>query len=305
MGKFNSLIGALSLLFVAGLCLPLRAEETVPAERPEKLYPDPHSVHLSVMDQNVPEFNRDDVVDWAALIREMQRVSPDVSLSPDIKMLLDVVTPTEMSDSDQNAVINELNGILRFWAEAERSKEIVQDDLGLRWRLRARLIGYLPSLASRQAGSELPAMTCLTCHSGEELQAGTYLKKQNLAPLNTETILDCVAKALAEGRKLEECEKLAETPIQADIEPYGGSRNYIQRKKKDTDISFHVGIQPEDPYTFKPLLKNLLCVECHSVGRKNNEIKKKDGTLKKVPLFYGLGAGVADSAQEATHLGGN
>jgi cytochrome c553 len=303
MGKLYSLIGALSLfLLVTGFCLPVQAEENVVSEKPEKLYPHPHSLHMNVMGQNVPEFNRADVMDWAKLIHEMRDAASTLSISPEIQMLLDVVTPTEMSDSDQYVVINELNTILMAWAESERSEKKVQNDLDLQWQIRARLIEHFPSLALRQPGAELSTMTCLTCHNNEGMQTGTYLKQHSLSRLNAETVLDCFAEALAEGRKFGECETLAESLNQTDIEPYKASRNYIQRKKKDTDISFFVAFQPEDPYTFKPLLKNLLCVECHGSGRKVDEIRGKDGKMKKIPLLYGLGAGDDDSAQDITHL---
>jgi hypothetical protein len=303
MGKLYSLIGALSLfLFVTGFGLPVQAEENVIPESPVKLYPHPHSLHMNVMGQNVPEFNRADVMDWAKLIREMREAAPTLSISPEIQMLLDVVAPTEMSDSDQYAVINELNTILLAWAEAESSEKKVRNDLDLQWQIRARLIHHFPSLALRQPGSELSTMTCLTCHNNEGTQSGTYLKQHSLTRLNAETVLDCFAEALADGGKFGECETLAESLNQTDIEPYTASRSYIQRKKNDTDISFFVAVQPEDPYTFKPLLKNLLCVECHGSGRKVDEIRGKDGKMKKIPLLYGLGAGDNDSAQDITHL---
>lgn len=58
------------------------------------------------------------------------------------------------------------------------------------------------------------------------------------------------------------------------MKPDGVWKKYIVRK--DTHgMPFLEAVQPADPYTFKPLLKRLVCVDCH-------------GPDSKVKVFYGL-----------------
>jgi hypothetical protein len=63
----------------------------------------------------------------------------------------------------------------------------------------------------------------------------------------------------------------------------------IQRPLPEGDIPFHVAIRPADPYPFKPLLKRLVCTECHAHGRTVERIRGRQGEMKGIPIFYGAG----------------
>ncbi|MDA8088373.1 MAG: hypothetical protein M0Z75_16955 [Nitrospiraceae bacterium] len=76
-----------------------------------------------------------------------------------------------------------------------------------------------------------------------------------------------------------------------NLAPYGPLKNVIQRSNPDGANQYLVAIHPENPYTFKPLLKRLVCVECHGSARKVSTFTDAKGRTGKIPLFYGKGAG--------------
>jgi len=49
-------------------------------------------------------------------------------------------------------------------------------------------------------------------------------------------------------------------------------------------------VHPENPYTFKPLLSRLVCLDCHGVDRGIEELMGADGKMRTPPIFYGSSA---------------
>ena len=86
-----------------------------------------------------------------------------------------------------------------------------------------------------------------------------------------------------------ECIEKANIVRKSKIEPYGPLKSYIQRDKPEEMNAYLIAMRPDVPYTFKPLLKRLVCVECHSKDRKVNKVTGRDGKTKEIPIFYGLG----------------
>ncbi|OGR01021.1 MAG: hypothetical protein A2505_11035 [Deltaproteobacteria bacterium RIFOXYD12_FULL_55_16] len=299
MGKRNRLIGRCCLLwlFVAlyspALAVEVAAVEVdeTPTDKAGKKYPHPHTVHMNVMELNVPEFTRDDISDWPKLVQDLKAAPPALPLSVEVRMMLAGLRPTELSNSDRQVLVKELNKILVTWTAAEASKGMKPEEV--KWVMRERLVSLFPSLMSKKTGAQLGKITCGTCHESQVRLAREYMERQNLASFDEKTVLDCFTRAITGEKGFGECEAMAEMLKKTRIEPYGPLRNFIQRPLKETEISLFVAIRPEDPYIFKPLLKKLVCLECHGVERKVkvNKIRGLDGKEKDMPVFYGLGAG--------------
>jgi len=292
MGKRNRLIGTCCLLWLfVVLCSPALAVDETATDKGGKKYPHPHTVHMSVMELNLPEFTMDDVSDWPKLVQDLKAAPPSLPLSVEVKMMLAGLRPTELSNSDRQVLVRELNKILAVWSEAKGGKERTPGEL--KWVARDRVVGLLPSLKPKKSGAQLGKITCGTCHESQVQLAREYMERQNLAVFDEKTVLDCFSKAIAGEKGFGECEAMSETLKKTRIEPYGPLRNFIQRPLGEKEISFFVAIHPEAPYTFKPLLKKLVCLECHGSYRKVKveKIRGSDGKEKEMPIFYGLGAG--------------
>lgn len=296
MGKRNRLIGTCYLFWLfAALCSPALAVEETPTAKDGKKYPHPHTIHMRVTERNLPDFTRDDVLDWPGLVQDLKAAPTALPLSVELEMMLAGLNKKmELSNSDRQVLVNELNNILAIWAKAETGKGMRPEDL--KWRMRDRLVELLPSLPRKEPakpGSHLPKITCGTCHEDQVQQAKDYMKQQNLTIFDEKTVLECFAKAIAGEKGFGECETMAEMLKKTRIEPYGPLRNFIQRPLNEKEISLFVALHPENPYTFKPLLKKLVCLECHGFDRKVKveKVKGHDGKEKDMPIFYGAGAG--------------
>ncbi len=300
MGKRNRLMGTWCLLLLGtALCSTALAVDETPTDKAGKKYPHPHTVHMNVMELNLPEFTRDDVSDWPKLVQDLKAAPPALPLSVEARMMLAGLRPMELSNGDRQVLVNELNKILATWTEAEAGKGRPPEEL--KWVMRDRLVGLFPSLTSKKPGAQLGKITCGTCHESQVRMAREYMERQNLTSFDEKTVLDCFNKAITGEKGFGECEAMAETLKKTRIEPYGPLRNFIQRPRKETEISFFVAIHPEEPYTFKPLLKRLVCIECHGAQRKVKvqKIRGRDGREKDMPLFYGVGAGSHKKQQPA------
>jgi len=304
MGKRNRLICSCCSLFwlLATLYSPALAADETPTDKDGKKYPHPHTVHMRVMEQNQPDFTRDDVSDWPEFVRDLRAAPPALPLRTEVRMMLAGLKTGELSRSDQQVLVNELNNIMTLWAAAEAGKGM--EPLAMKWRMRDRLAGLFPSLAEKKPlkpETQLPKITCGTCHETQVQRTREYIEGKNLTAFDEKTVLDCFAGAMAGERGFDECEEMAEMLKKTRIEPDGPLRNFIQRPRQETEIDFFVAIHPENPYTFKPMLKKLVCIECHSVERKVKveKIKGPDGKEKDMPLFYGVGAGSHKKQQAA------
>jgi hypothetical protein len=91
-------------------------------------------------------------------------------------------------------------------------------------------------------------------------------------------------------KNLEECVQKARVLKGFKIQEPGPLKNVIQRNNPEGVEGLLVAVHPEDPYTFKPMLKKLVCLECHSKARKVDKVMGADGKIKDIPLFYGAGS---------------
>ena len=78
--------------------------------------------------------------------------------------------------------------------------------------------------------------------------------------------------------------------IRADdefIRNYDNLKKFIIRPNLHGNPVLIEAVHPEDPYTFKPLLKRLVCLDCHAPERDIDKIKHADGKSHRIKFFYG------------------
>lgn len=268
----------------------------------KKKYPHPHSLHLEVVSQKAADISVDEVKDWPGFLRALQGKQQVLSLSAEARILVSGLKPDAVNEDDKTAVLNELNKLLADEVFSLRARSIAgfsdetrkaemnylktksADDI--KWFNRNVISDIFPQILRKAKGAELKKITCSTCHEG-------YAKAEKAvkeAGINEGIVMECFSKAITGDQAIDECVEKASMLKKAKIEPYGPLKNFIQRKGSEEEIPFFVAVHPENPYTFKPLINKLLCLECHGQDRKVTKIKGKDGKMKDIPIFYGLGA---------------
>jgi TorA maturation chaperone TorD len=124
---------------------------------------------------------------------------------------------------------------------------------------------------------------CLACHS---YILDWKTKRKDIAQPHRRHL---ESKNVAYGGKQKLCVTCHEAWVPADpgwmgsgvyhpdtaMKPDGVWKKYIQRKDTHGNPPYLEAVHPEDPYTFKPLLKRLVCRECH-------------GPDSKIKVLYGL-----------------
>jgi len=268
----------------------------------KKKYLHPHSLHLEAMGQKAADISVNEVKDWPDFLRSLQGKLQVLPLSEEGRMFISGLKPGSVNDDDKTAVVNELNRLLADEALGSRIKNILilsnesrkaesayiktksADDM--KWFNRNVISDIFPQIPRKAKGTELKKITCATCHEG-------YAKAEKdvrEAGINEGVVMACFSKAMAGDVAIDDCMEKANMLKSAKIQPYGPLKNYIQRKNSEGEQPFLVAVHPENPYTFKPLINKLLCLECHGQDRKVTKVKGKDGKMKDIPIFYGLGA---------------
>jgi len=74
------------------------------------------------------------------------------------------------------------------------------------------------------------------------------------------------------------------------IKEYEKLKKFIVRPDAKASPALLGAVHPENPYTFKPLLDRLVCLDCHGVDRDIEELKGADGKMRIPPIFYGFSA---------------
>ena len=274
--------------------------------RPQKKkLPHPHAVHLEIVEQGTPEFAVDEIADWVEFLRSFRTRLDGFSVEADVRRLLSRARPETLSADERTIVVGELNRLLGHpnagirgrpaapasaetrKAAARHRKTLAPDDL--KW-LNRNLIGdVFPQIARKARESELPPITCVTCHEG--YAPADRGRAEGLAAPGTDerAVVECFARALAQGRSTRECVAKAEALRAARIESAGPLSGIVQKRLPEGAIPFFVAVRPEEPHTFKPLLKRLACTQCHAHGRTIDRVKGRQGEMKGIPLFYGEG----------------
>lgn len=293
--KFISVIVALFMMTGA-----LAWAETAPKEK--KKYPHPHALHSEVLGEKNVDFSIDEIKDWPAFLRSFHGKLNALPLGDEARIVIRGFKPDNLSNDEKTLVISELNKLLLseklvsqaknvalFSAETKKSESDYRNTKSkedLRWLNRSILNDMFTEIAKKGKIRELSKITCTTCH-----EAYAPIEKElKEAAVDERAVMDCFSMAIKGEKMMDECVEKANMFKRSKIEDYGPLRNFIQRPATNGDIPFFVAVHPEEPYTFKPLLKRLVCIECHGQDRKVTKVKGSDGKIKDIPLFYGLGS---------------
>ncbi|HET8577195.1 MAG TPA: hypothetical protein VFO18_08860 [Methylomirabilota bacterium] len=287
------------------LCLGSSAWAGQEAPAQKKKFPHPHAVHLDIVEQDAPEFAVEDIASWPEFVRSLRSNLQLLSVRADVQRLVLRARPEAVSADEKAIVVGELNrlltqpnaGIRRSEAPAGSSetkkaaahyrKTQAPDDL--RWLHRNMIGDLFPQITRKSRGSELPRITCATCHEGF-VPADARGAAGLAAPEGDErAVAACVTKAVADRRSIQECLARAEALRAARVESRGPLTGIIQKRLAEGDSPFLATLRPEDPYTFKPLLKRLVCTGCHGQARTVDKVRGPQGELKGIPIFYGEG----------------
>jgi len=299
----------IAVVFVAAsaICSSAWSEES--ASKKKKKYPHPHTLHLEVMSQKAADISADEIKDWSGFFRSLQSKINILPIRVESRMLMSSFRPDALNSDEKAVVINEINkllldekfsshlkGAVTFSAESiklESDYGKSKDREDLKWLNRSIMSDMFAQIARKGKVIGLKQMTCATCHEAWGPKAWGQTEKGAVAgtkPMVDErAVMECFSKVIEGGKTMDECAEMVSIIKKSRIEPYGPLKNFIQRSNADGEIPFFVAVHPENPYTFKPLLKKLVCLECHGQERKVTKIKGKDGKMKEITVFYGIG----------------
>lgn len=274
--------------------------ETAPKEK--KKYPHPHTLHSEVMSEKSADLSIDEIKDWPVFLKNLQGNLNNLPLGDEARIVIRGFKPENLGNDEKTLVIGELNKLLadeRLVSQARKvaslsaeTKRAESDYRNTKTREDLRLLNrsilndVFPQIERKQKIRELGKITCTTCHEAY----APVEKELKEAGVDEKSVMDCFSSAIKGEGMIEECVEKANVLKRSKIEDYGPLRNFIVRADTKGEIPFFVAAHPENPYTFKPLLKRLVCVECHGQDRKVTKVRGSDGKIKDVPVFYGLGS---------------
>lgn len=298
----NFVIAIAVISFIAfGLNAAIAWSEEGVVTKEGKKYPHPHTLHLEALSQRTADFSREEIKDWPNFLGSLQDKIQILPFSTEAKMAISGLKPQALSSDEKTIVVNEMNKLLvnknlpsllrstvafssdtgKFESEYNKTKS--KEDL--KWLTRSIINDMFPQTTRVGKVKELKRMTCATCHEA-------YAPKEELkeAGIEEKAVMECFSKAIAGERGMEECIEKAKILSESKIQPYGPLKLFIQRNNTEGDVPLLVAVHPEEPYTFKPLLKRLVCIECHSRERKVDKVMGRDGKVKEISIFYGAGS---------------
>jgi len=261
-------------------------------------YPHPHTIHLEALSQRIAAFSMDEVGDWPAFLQSLQGRLNILLFSAGAEMTIRDFKPAILNNDEKAMIVNEINrlltdekfvsrvkGVVAFSSEtvksgADYNKTRSREDL--RWLNRNIINDMFPQTLRIAKVKELRKMTCATCHEAWD--------RKEFKDINEAVVMECFSKALSGEKAMEECIEKAKLLKESRIVDPGPLKKFIQRSNTKGEIDFFAGVRPEDPYTFKPLLKRLVCIKCHSRQRKVEKVMGRDGKVKEIPIFYGAGS---------------
>lgn len=301
----------LTLLFlIALLCICSFALAEEPKLKKKKVYPHPHALHLGAKSERSSDFSADEIKDWPGFLQSLQNRLNTLPFTVEARIVISGFRPDALTSDDKTIVINEINKLIideRFRSNAEKivtlsskTKELESDYKktrsreDLKWLNRSIINDIFPQTHRITKVKELKPITCVTCHEAWGPKAwgvieGIEVKDTYKSIIDEREVMGCFSKAITGEKTMEECIEKVNIMKRTRIEPYGPLKNYVLRSDTKGEIPFFVAIHPEEPYTFKPLLKRLVCLECHSKDRKIEKIRGRDGKIKEIPIFYGYG----------------
>jgi hypothetical protein len=263
------------------------------------------------MSQNTAELSVSEIKDWPSFIRSLQAgLSSPASqrlFDAEARLLIEGIRPGMVTDDGMMSVVNELNGLLTDKAVMSRvrnSARLSGDTMAqaanyektrsgddLKWLNRSILSDVFPPVPRKQKkGAGLKKLSCTTCHEMYQ-ETDEQAKAPGQAALCERDVMDCFSEVIDGKKTAQECAEMAAALKKYKIAPYGPLKNFVQRSNPAELSEYLIAVSPENPYTFKPLLKRLVCVECHDSDRKVDKVNAGKGKMRKIPIFYGVGNG--------------
>ncbi|OGW22375.1 MAG: hypothetical protein A2077_03100 [Nitrospirae bacterium GWC2_46_6] len=299
----------IAAVFVAASVIysPVWSEEAV--SKKKKKYPHPHALHLEAMSQTTADLSMNEIKDWPGLMRSIKGKIDILPFSAEARAIIGTFRPDAMNGDEKAVVVGELNKLLRDEKLASHVKTVLplssgsmkiesdymksKDTEDLKWLNRSIVSDMFTQIPWKEKVRGLKQITCATCHEAWGPDAWGQVGKgdaYNAASLiNERTVTECFSKVIAGEKGMEECAEMINIIKRSRIQDPGPLAKFIQRKSKEREPEFFTAVHPEDPYPFKPLLKRLVCVECHGQERKVVKFRGRDGKVKDIPIFYGLG----------------
>lgn len=261
------------MIAAAFVNIPAQAAE-VTLKMKEKGIREPHQVHLEIV-KHVPsgsmKFSTKDIKDWKGFITSLKSKLGSIPFNPGVKAMIKGFRTGSLNKGDKAIVINELNKLLtnpdlssnvkavakfsKATKRAEKRYKRKWSEANLKSYNRSIINDMFPQtprakLVDNKKYAKMRNFTCEVCHE--------FLKTARI--------------------KLDE----------GYLKEHDNTKRYIIRKSTRGTPFLLDAVSPKNPYTFKPLLKRLVCVECHNPYRKVKKITK-NGKTSVVPVFYGEG----------------
>ncbi len=293
-------------VFVAASVIysPVWSEEAV--SKKKKKYLHPHALHLEAMSQTAADLSMDEIKDWAGFLKSLQGRINILPLNVESRMIMGSFRPDALNSEEKAVVVGEINKLLTDEKLASHVKSVLslssgsmklesdymksKDTEDLKWLNRSIVSDMFTQIPRKEKVRGLKQITCATCHEAWGPKAWGSVDKAEAKPaVDERTAMECFSKVIVGEKTMEECAEIISTIKRSRIQDPGPLAKFIQRKNPKGEIEFFVAVHPEDPYTFKPLLKRLVCVECHGQDRKVTKVRGRDGKVKDIPIFYGLG----------------
>jgi hypothetical protein len=271
----------------------------------KKKFPHPHAVHLEIVQQSTPEFTIEDIANWPEFLRSFLGKLSLFSVGPEVRRMASLARPEAIAADEKTILVEELNRLLgqpnagvrgkpATPTSAETKKAAARyrktgDPDDLKWLRRNLINDVFPQLARKARESEVPPITCVTCHESYAPVEKSGAEAPPAPAADEKAVAECFLNAVAGGQSPKECLLRADALRAARIESYGPPVGFVQKNPTEGEIAFITAMRPENPYTFKPLLKRLVCTQCHGYGRTVDKVKSRDGKMKEIPLFFGSG----------------
>ena len=310
--RINTASSLFAVLLLAALGVWSSAWSGDNAVKQTKKYPHPHQIHMEAKSESSAEFSADEIGDWQGFMRSLQGKGRNLPLDSKDKMIISYLNQDDMSSDDKGLVINIMNKLLvekgvashgqGIWQISSETKKMdavykkTKENADLKWLNRSLLCDIFPQVKRKKRTGELKNITCATCHEAQGPRAwGKLDPTGQQSPVEEAVsesgVMECISKAIAGERTMEECVDMVKAVRKSVIEPYGPLKNFIRKTDAKGELPLLAAVHPEDPvYAFKPLLKRLVCLECHSRARKVDWVMGSDGKPKKIKIFFGAGS---------------
>jgi len=276
---------------------------------------DPHLVHFEI-GKDIPPigFAVREVKDWPGFVRALQSRLDDLSFSNEMQLLIRSLFPQLVSEDEKKVLLSEINKMLRKpdlhsrlqgkvdFSPATKSLRTaylqtrMEEDL--QWLNRSLINDIIPpsprvAVEDGKRFNKLRKINCLTCHEAWS-ESGTVPAARPLTELeklekmiSAQMIAPSHEPALIKGKTVTDDDYLRQ---------YENLKKFIIRADTHGNPALIEAVHPENPYTYKPLLKRLVCVGCHALGRPVDKIEHADGTTHQIKYLYGPIEGTKNEA---------